>query len=228
MILPFRTSERLLDILDDIRIKAMTVGVEISTYSPASRRGFFDLSLKTQNETLEALDLQRTLLDSVRLIKPADQIEVQMLKKAAAHAGLRIPDDFLEKIGPRDIIELYNIDLRTQIYRNLEFLRHSSYDLLTLITTPYPLLFYREPRFAEQVIRKSDAVAKTAKASVPWDIEDHLLIERMHNHNRVFRMRMKYIAPVFSLQNGSRVAWASTLQVDCLGSAQDRNRVVPL
>lgn len=215
-------------ILETLQTNASLRGINYVSYTSRSRRLFEALPADTQRALVTAMKIQNDLLEASSEKSSWIQGELAMLLQAAALGRMSIPDDFLDKVEDGDVVEIYDIEKRMQVYRNLEFLKKSSYDLLTLLVTPYTELFHREPHIVQRIIERSEEVLRTATCAVPWEVESHVLTERLHSHNRCFRMQMKYVCPVFDMDSGRRVAIATTLRCDLLGSAQDSSVVVRL
>jgi hypothetical protein len=217
----FNDYQSILTVIDQISSRLEHYGVSFERYNPLSISSFNQLPVSDQKEIWAALIKYYDLLRSMDSVLSKEEFERGMLRSFAEHNGLIIPEDFLSKVRSNDICEIYDLKAQTQIYRNLEFLQHSSYDLLTACTTPYTALFYREARFAQMIVERSEYVAKNEKSVVPWDIEDHILVERLDDRHHAFMMHMGCITPVFSASTGERVAWASTLQVELIGPKGD-------
>jgi hypothetical protein len=152
-----------------------------------------------------------------------------MLSKACKALNLKLPDSFKNQISAGDIVEIYDLGTQTQIYRNFEFLRNSSYDLLTVCTTPYPALFAREQGFEEKILARTKEIIESGESTESWNVPNHYLVEKLESHHRKFFLRLGHIAPVYNTVTGARVAWASTIQVVNLGSFyQNDPNVVPI
>ena len=78
------------------------------------------------------------------------------------------------------------------------------------------------------MVQGTREVASKATSAVSWNIEEHLLKEKLHFHNNVFNMKMGLISPVYSSRSGDRKAWASTLQVELVAPSPESNEnVIP-
>jgi hypothetical protein len=217
----FNDQKSILAIIDQIVSRLEHYGVSFKRYSSYSINTFMRLPVSVQQDIWVSLLEYYDLLCSIDPVLSKEGFERGMLRSFAEYNQFRFPEEFLSKVRSNDICEIYDLKAQTQIYRNLEFLRHSSYDLLTVCITPYTVLFYREARYAQLIVDRSEYVAKNEKSVVPWNIEDHILVERLDQRNHTFMMRMGYITPVLSAVTGERVAWASTLQVELIGSTLD-------
>jgi hypothetical protein len=207
-------------------------GVTLNTHTDFSRRSFDALTIENQNMILSTISRQAGILRASRASDLGTggwlDGEIAMVQQAAALYRLQISEDFLQKISYGDVVEIYDIEKQVQIYRNLEFLKKSSYDLLTLLVTPYTQLFFREPHFEKLLMERTGEILATAKGATPWNIEDHYLVERLHNHNRMFRVSLGYASPVFNIDTGHCIALATTMRCECVGSSQAGSNVSPL
>lgn len=197
-------------------------------YNRISLNKFFSLDTKNQIQIIAAINNAKVLMGEVIDINKNIN-ESKMVELACKELNLEIPDDFLKRIRRGDVVEVYETETMIQIYRNFEFLKHCSYDLLTVCLTPLQELFEREAGADEMVFIRAREICANSDRTERWNIPDHILIEKMEKHNRVFKLKLGYIAPVTHKSTGKRMAWASTLRVERLGSIyQDLTNVTPL
>lgn len=216
------------DYINSLSYLASSFGINFSGYNRISLNKFYALPTQTQEQIITAIKKATELMGVVIDInKNID--EARMVEKACAEFNLEIPDDFLKRIRKGDVVEVYETETMIQIYRNFEFLKHCSYDLLTVCLTPLNELFEREEGADQQVFDRARQICNETLITERWNIPDHILMEKMEKHNRVFKLKLGYIAPVRHKITGKCMAWASTLRVERLGSAyQDLANVSPL
>lgn len=143
--------------------------------------------------------------------------ERRKLREAAKRLGITIPEEFYLKIEPGDIIEIYsNPPENKQLYRNDEFLKHSSYTPIQMETIPYPQLFWRGDEDQFQLMKRAEHVALKEDGVVSWGMEKHELVESLHPRKRTFEMDMGVISPCFGADANSRRGWVSTLRVSLI------------
>jgi hypothetical protein len=203
-------------------------GININGYNRISLNKFNALPIKNQNTITNIVkycsDLVYTVIDINKNID-----EVKMVKTACADLNLEIPDEFLKRIRKGDVVEVYETETMIQIYRNFEFLKHCSYDLLTVCLTPLNELFEREEGADEIVFQRAREICDSDIICERWNVPDHTLVEKLEKHNRVFKLKLGFIAPVTHKITGKKMAWASTLRVERLGSLyEDLGNVSPL
>lgn len=125
--------------------------------------------------------------------------DVKLLRRGLALLDLTTDEDNFTKIESGDIVEVYNLDF-IQIYRNFEFMRHSSYSLLDVAGNEFYRLYERSTLVNDQIFsaaRQVSADPKTpidARAIVPT----HPLRERFSPKRREFFLTFKHIVPVYA------------------------------
>jgi hypothetical protein len=140
--------------------------------------------------------------------------ERKKLRDAADQLSIEIPQEFYDKIELGDIIEIYsNPPENKQLYRNGEFLKHSSYSPEQMETIPYPKLFWRSDETNFIFMKRIEQVALKENGVVPWGVDRHELVENLHPRKRTFEMDMRYLTPCFDKMTKERKAFAHTLRV---------------
>ncbi|OQW53396.1 MAG: hypothetical protein A4S09_07290 [Proteobacteria bacterium SG_bin7] len=214
--------------IDSLESAARNFGIHFSGYSQISLNKFNSLPQISQTAIIESISFLASVIDSIDPRIDKTRFELEVINRVVRAAKLKVPSDFLNVIEQGDIVEIYDFKSQTQIYRNLEFLRISSYDLLFAIATPFPELFERDEEIGPMLIKRTEDVALKQDSVNMWNIPDHQLIEKLHVNKRIFAMKMKYISPVYCETTGARVAWVSTLRATLVGSAFDDTNVKPI
>lgn len=216
-------------IIDALQNRLAYFGLNIRGYTPLSESRYRQLPQPAQEAIFGALNFALELVNSAPDDLSYEVLDRFMLTKACQRLNLKVPDDFLNLVRNGDIVEIYDLASQNQIYRNFEFLRLSSYDLLTVCVTPYPELFAREQGFDEKILARTQEITKQGLSTEPWNVPNHHLVERLESHQRRFFLNLGHIAPVYNVVTGERVAWASTIRVVNLGSSyQHAENVLPL
>lgn len=142
------------------------------------------------------------------------QNEIDKLKNFLEANNLYTCENFFSQIRPGDIIDLYTNppDLK-QLYCNDEFKRLSSYTVEDLKTQPFTALFWRSDDIQKALIQKATKVALNLEQAVPWDIENHELIETLHPQKRTFEIELGWVAPCFDKTTKKRISFVSSLRV---------------
>lgn len=140
-----------------------------------------------------------------------EERETSLLKVFLRKSNYKIYDDFFQTLNGTDIVEIYDTTKQIQIFRNLNFLSHSSYTIVDMLTTPWPELFHRKPSITNQIMKKSEFISNSATSTQPWKIEPHIVTE-LKGQERSFLMTLKCISPVFD-HNNNRIGWVSSVNV---------------
>lgn len=195
------------------------LGIEFLGYTKVSLVAYGQLPTSTQRDILSGLIDYIDTFSELDPAFPRQQNEVNALRRAAGKLGIRIPEDFYTRILGDEIIEIYRLADGLQIYRNLEFMKYSSYDLATILVSSWEELFERPPEIHELMAIRAREAVQMAMATEPWMLPRHTLIERLHPDRNQFEMDMISVAPGADVNSGNRVYWISSLKVKPLGSS---------
>lgn len=217
----------ILEVLEDLTKTAAKIGYEIRSVSAASLNRFHALPSNEQDRLIESLSICCQSFASASSTSNLQTVDAQALRWALSRLRLSVPEDFYSAIRPGDVVEVYEFSEFRQIWRNLEFLRLCSYDVITLSTTPLPELFARDEAINQLIFNEAMA-AKTEHRTSPFNVPEHELVERLDKHNLVFRIGTKFRTPVFN-QGNEVVGFVSTLRAELVGSAyRHSENVVPI
>ena len=206
-------------VIDELCARLASFGLNFRGYTSLSVSKYNRLPSPIQNQISEGLAFAGDLVNSAPEKMAYKALDSFLLAKACQALNLSVPDSFMNTIVSGDIVEVYDLVTQRQLYRNFEFLRSSSYDLLTVCVMPYPELFAREEGFEAKILARTTEIIERGHATEPWNVPNHHLVEKLESHQRKFFLRLGNIAPVYSTLTGDRVAWASTIQVANLGSS---------
>jgi hypothetical protein len=122
---------------------------------------------------------------------PQEQLYYYMFEE-----GLRFfDDDFFDKIGNTDILEVYDVNTYEQKFANSVFFQFSNYDALTLMTNPFPRLYKREAIYDNQLLASVQKTVQT-RNTVKMDIAPHIITEYAFDQTDRYRIQMKYLTPL--------------------------------
>ncbi|MCM2281712.1 MAG: hypothetical protein NDI61_07685 [Bdellovibrionaceae bacterium] len=206
-----------------LRQIAEQLGVRLTPYSDSSIGKFKSLVPSIQRQHLASVDIWKDSYIEA-MSKPANIIKLQggdslALRAAAMKFGFVIPEDFYSYIRQGDVIELYTFHGMNQEWRNMEFLRLSSYDVLTLLLHSMDELFYRDDEISQVITQRLQELAADPRPR-PCVIPAHLICEKMHTHNNTFKIVHNAYAPV-QILDGPVVGFVSTLRASYVGSLHD-------
>ena len=216
------------ELIDALCTKLSDFGLYFRGYTSLSVSTYCNLPPVGRKQISDALSFALALMNSAPKNMAYSTLDAFLIGKACQSLNLRLPENFTKSIQSGDIVEIYDLVTQTQVYRNFEFLRNSSYDLLTVCVTPYPELFAREEGFEEKILERTREITLNGHNTEPWNVPNHHLVEKLDGRHRKFFLKLGLIAPVYNSNTGERVAWASTIQVVSLGSAYPTPNVVQL
>lgn len=140
--------------------------------------------------------------------------ECKSLKEFLEKKSLWVPENFFTHLRPGDVIEVYtNPPDVKQIFSNTQFKKLCSYSEEQMTKIPFPKLFWRSDEIQLKLMQRSTQVAFVENEAVPWNIENHELIETLHPNKRAFEIDQGWVSPCFSKEDNSRFAFASAIKV---------------
>lgn len=206
-------------VIDEIVRIGACLGIHFQGYTKVSLTSFGRLPVAAQKSILSALIEYVYTVGDINPELPRSENESTMLHRAARRLRIQIPTDFFAQIVGDEIIEIYRLDDGIQVYRNLEFMKYSSYDFATILVHSWEELFERPPEIHALMASRAAEAVKFAVATEPWKLPRHTLIERLHPNRNKFEMDMINIAPGIEVGSGNKVYWVSSLKVKPLGSS---------
>ncbi len=99
------------------------------------------------------------------------------LKTVFDKMGLSVSDQFFKNLTNTDVVEVYDNSF-IQIFRNLNCLKFTSYDVLTLSSYDWTELFERDATINSSLIEEAVLLLSENKDLYRSKVEEHLLIER--------------------------------------------------
>ena len=211
-------------VIDRIVEIGAVLGVHFKGYTPLSLSLFNLLPKMSQKVILEQLNNYADTISITDPQLPKNRNEENFLREVCKKLGISIPEDFYGSICGNEIIEIYRLDEGIQIYRNLEFMKYSTYDFATVLVHSWEELFQRPEEVHSLMAERAKVVVTTAENTKPWDLPKHELIERMHPQLNAFEMEMLKIAPGIDIKTNTRAFWISSLKVKPLGSCYQGSR----
>jgi hypothetical protein len=163
---------------------------------------YFDkLSVEEQNYNLNHLRNYVETCEEVHRENHSLADSPFFLMKIFRKLGLRPVDDILEKIIANDVVEIYN-SRNTQIFRNINFFKISSYTLDDLMSRPWWQLYKRK----DEVIRSifyygSEVFSGSIRETIIPNVETHYLEEIDSNAYYKMNVDIKYMSPLNSINS---------------------------
>jgi hypothetical protein len=216
---PYDT-QNIQEVIDQITESGAVLGVPFHGYTSLSLTLFSAIPTAVQREILEQLNSYAGTINNIDPALPKNENEKNLLRQVCKKIGLIIPSDFYDTLVGDEIIEIYTADESIQVYRNLEFMKYSSYDFATILLHSLPELFERPPEFHKMLEKRAKEITSEGSfRTQPWSLPKHILVERLHPHLNAFEMDMINIAPVLNEKTRTISHWVSSLRVRPLGSS---------
>jgi hypothetical protein len=181
------------------RISELAAGrnLKVTPFTTLSQMRFVRLPVDVQRTVFENVRRYVHVLEKSPLKSAGEGIElheeVTCLQTALHEFNLESTDTFWY-LSQGDIIEIYSID-HVQLYRNFEFFRQCSYDLLTLVTVQWPELYERAQKHTDQIFASVQHTLDIGRTQA-YSMDTHIMRERYLDAKRVFSNRMKYLVPL--------------------------------
>ena len=193
------TTERTMWLVQQICLHLCEKGFQIVPFTDDSLHQFCRLGLEKREEIRANLVSYLKILDTNEPVPEPVSIseEVTMVRKALSVFSLRVKTFDWSFIEAGDIIEIYTAD-GIQIYRNFEFFRQCSYDLMSLLSYEWHELYERPSSVTDGIYRRVGEVMAGGRGNPqPYGLLPHTLRESRIDAKRVFSVEMKKVLPVF-------------------------------
>lgn len=190
-------TEQLLLLESQIAARARSFGVEFKRSGPATARHLLTLPAKHRADLKTSLEKLNTdfVLCAQEDVDPWDDKKFWQL--SMRNLGVSYPGDLIDRMGPDDVVEAYDLD-RRQIFRNMRFMEATSYSLLEVLSYEWPVLFERSRAITEQIMRIGEHIVWSENRIVEVaHIPEHYIREIRSSQPQVCRVQHKYIAPLF-------------------------------
>jgi len=207
---------------NEIEMFAKDFGLNFQAATPLSMAKFRDLDPDKKKLIMRGVRFCMNSFRAVASVSTIETFEVNAMRQAATDLGVVIPDDFYTTVRPGDVLEIYMVDplnptQTAQVWRNFRFLELCSYDLLTLAMSLLNELFCRDQVIEESFHQRILRLPSGPKAAQHWEIEPHVLVEKLESNNRSFQINPGFCAPAFAA-DGQLVGFASSLRAEPRGS----------
>jgi hypothetical protein len=183
-------------------------------------QGDYELSLRTEFEKLSFSE-QLSLFDAIATYHNlvASDVEADLditnsrsfAKRSLAQMGVQCSSLLVSEIRPESVVEIFDKNLR-QIWRSLNFYKHSSFPVEVLYLRPFPMNFRKEPESVNGKILAAVQQILNGDALILQDITgEHCLIETDSPMGITNVGSLDQVAPVF--KSGRMVGLISVINV---------------
>ncbi len=209
--------------LEGLQRVAKVFEVDIVPYTALSLQKFRALGPDDQLRRLKSVEIWRAAYEealqaSANVIN-FEGIDAVALRAAALKYGFVIHEDFYKLIRQGDVVEIYTFHGMNQEWRNFEFMRLCSYDVLTLLLNPMNELFFRDESAGEVLLARLKELVDDPRPR-PCPVPQHTICEKIDPRNRRFQIAHKMYAGV-SIIDGPVIGVVATLRASPMGSLHD-------
>lgn len=151
----------------------------------------------------DILEAESSFSDLSTLVQPeASKLslaaEKLMVRQFIFRKGWQIADSSIfDLIDEDDIIEVFN-DKGVQIYRSWSFFKFCSYSVVDLVSSDWNTLFARPSWIVEQLMKLVPAVFAPGAVTMPYNVDEYLVRERISEKRNTLLFKMKYVSPLIS------------------------------
>jgi hypothetical protein len=153
----------------------------------------------------------------------------QLVKKALSEFGLRLSSDHdnLDFINTDVIVEIYDSSM-IQLYRNFTFFKQCSYDLITLLTHEWHILYERSSLVTQSIFTKVKEALSGEIDFISYNITPHILREKYIDEGSIFEVEMQYILPVFNVTTNEIAGVLHTVLSHPLLDSEQSKKIVQI
>jgi hypothetical protein len=173
-------------------------GIEILPYQSEELSHFNELSVDRQQIVIHQLFDTVSVYEEMSLESVSLRDNPQLIWRSMSRSGLTPPRDIFDKITSEDIVVIFAPDQR-QLFRNLEFLRHSILTLEELYATEWYRYTKRDPTIVKK-LRQLAADIGSGKKTGTFDpeIEEHVIEQLGSQGNSKLRIKINAVSPITS------------------------------
>lgn len=199
-------SQRIIHLCEEIAEVLSRVEIRLK---PTSEKSLLQLSTLEEPvlSGIEAgLGFYRDVIQSIsRTPDLSTALEIELLEKAFGKLGVRPKSSrWRTLIQSGQLIEIYNLEM-VQVYRNFEFFKQCSYDLLTLVTFPWNSLYLRPSSVTKALYARAQQILESTQETTHYHLPPHVLKENLPNSRKVFLVEMKTLTPLLDDQGETRL-----------------------
>lgn len=191
------SSLKIVQLLQEIQKVSKVFNIAMTTHTDESLEAFLQLEPHLQTSIESRLEGTLNIFLEVAhegVLDCTRETQVRCVKKAIWKYGLFAKGEWEHLVEATDVIEMYDFN-NTQIYRNLEFLRVCSFDLLKVMTSEWWMLWDRSEKVIDDLRLWVSNVHK-ATGPIEVHIPEHLMREK-GGERRAFMTRFKWFIPLW-------------------------------
>ncbi len=206
-------AESLQSLLSDVEAFSelcLQEGVVVAATSTQSLEAAQALSVDVLRSIGQGFHRYRQLLDDARRRNVSLRDSRQLSWAALRFLMVTPTSDFFDLIETDDLVECYDLQHR-QTFRTLRFFELCSYDVLSVLVTPWHELYGRDSKLHEEGIREMVDSLEKSLVTKAFMLPAHELWEISSNERRVFEITHKVRAPLFHRNSATSRARAGVI-----------------
>jgi hypothetical protein len=173
-------------------------GIQILPFHDERLTFFSKLSSGKQLQVIEQLSETVSIYEAMRSESVSLRDNPQLIWRSMSRSGLTPPGDLFDKITDEDIVVIFAPDQR-QLFRNLEFLRHSILTLEELCATEWYRYTKRDPRIVQQLRKLTEDITSGRKTGTfDPEVEEHEIEQLGSQGSSKLRIKISRVAPITS------------------------------
>ncbi len=214
--------------LSQLKAEFLMSGVKAIDPAMFSIERFANLSAEQQQVILTNISSYLQILsENISPVKNRREYEIERLKCALRSFNLRLNNnDFFEKIGEEDFIELYNAQ-NIQIYRSVKFFNLCSYSLLDLSVNSWDELYEKPVGVMAPLIEQIEQ-SKREQVTIPVQMGSFVQREKFAYASaaalRAFHVNFRWLTPLINQNTGATDGFLCTFTADVLGEGSSSNK----
>jgi hypothetical protein len=173
-------------------------GIQVLPFHDESLFFFGKLSPEKQQQVIHQLSETLSVYEAMRSESISLRDNPQLIWRSMSRSKLTPPGDLFDKITDQDIVVIFAPDQR-QLFRNLEFLRHSILTLEELYATEWYRYTQRDPGIVQKLRRLADDIHSGRRTGTfDPEIEEHEIEQLGCQGTSKLRIKISTVAPITS------------------------------
>jgi hypothetical protein len=220
-------SEPAVDVFRLLSKHLETAAISVRPFSEGSLKLFETMPREKQAAILEHFKNYMDIISSEQVHPDRTKLttlqERSLVRRSLSHFGLSHTTGSEETVESGYLIEVYN-NQNVQLYRNLEFFRHSGYSLMDVVTTEWFKLYQRPQRVTEDLLESAKQVFIHNQPVFP-KVPIHILREVYSKSRRAFLMDVKSIFPLVDVKTGQCTAILTKIKAELIAEGSDYDKI---
>lgn len=198
---------------------AILAPLGLKAYSETSRTHLLSFPMEIKKRALTKLMDYTSFVSAMQKSCVALKDDRSCLDVIQNKYGLKISKDFMDTIEDGDAIEIIDKD-GVQVYRNLELLTLTDYDVLFLCSFEWTDLFDRDPKITQDILGYLRVLLQIYTPLIKIGIVEHLMVEKISDRRLLFSQNHRYGATILN-NNDEIVGIVSSMRALPIGDLKN-------